>query len=108
MKKLLTILYILIFALPLYAADKIKYTDNKDGVYVFEINTKKYGDKIKPVMTKKVVTPKKLYEDDCYDLVVNGGFFDVKNGKSVSYVVVDGETISDVNDNVQLVNSLKK
>ena len=108
MKKFLTILYILIFTLPLYAADKIKYTDNKDGVYVFEINTKKYGDKIKPVMTKRVVTPKKLYEDDCYDLVVNGGFFDVKNGKSVSYVVVDGETISDVNDNVQLVHSLKK
>ncbi len=108
MKKILLMFFVFCFSFPTFAKEMIKYTDRQDGVYVFEINTKKYGNKIKPVMTKKVMTPKKLYEDNCYELVVNGGFFDVKNGKSVSYVTIDGDVVSDVMDNVQLISSLKK
>lgn len=107
MKKALLLFFILMFSMPVLGKEMISYKDNKDGVYVFKINTKKYGNKIKPVMTPYVVTPKKLYEDNCYELVVNAGFFDVKNGKSVSYIVTDGNMISDVQENTQLVESLK-
>lgn len=107
MKKLLLSFLISLFFMPVFASEMISYKDYKDGVYVFKINTRKYGNKIKPVMTQRVVTPQKLYEDECYELVVNAGFFDVKNGKSVSYIITDGNMISDVKDNIQLINSLK-
>lgn len=91
-----------------FASEKIKMTNNQPGVYVFKINTKKYGNKIKPYMTSVLTTPQRVYEDNCFDLVVNAGFFDVKTGKSVSYITIDGKTIADVEKNKNLIQSLTK
>ena len=44
----------------------------------------------------------------CFDLVVNGGFFDVKSQRSVSYVVIDGQMVADVENNANLMNQLKQ
>lgn len=90
------------------AKDMIEVTNKDLGVYIFKIDTKKYGEKIKPFMTRSLMTPQKVFEDNCFELVVNGGFFDVQNGKSVSYVTIDNELVSDVETNTTLVNSLKK
>lgn len=89
------------------AKDKIDFENPQPGIYLFKINTNKYGDKIKPFVTRTLSTPQKVYNDNCFDLVVNGGFFDVQNGKSVSYVTIDNELISDVEKNTALVNNLK-
>ena len=107
-KILLIVLSLILSFCPTFAKEKIEAIHNSAGIYIFKINTKKYGAKIKPYMTKNLTTPQKVYEDECFDLVVNGGFFDVKTGKSVSYVTIDNELVADVQDNIKLVNELNK
>ena len=107
-KKILFIILSLILSLtPTLAKDKFQVINDTAGIHIFKINTKKYGKKIKPYMTKKLTTPQRVYEDNCFDLVVNGGFFDVKNGKSVSYVTIDNEMVADVEENIKLMKELK-
>lgn len=106
-KILIVLLSFILSLCPVLAKDKIQYTNDEAGVYVFKINTKKYGKKIKPYMTNKLTTPQKVYDDNCFDFVVNGGFFDVKTGKSVSYVTIDNKLVSDVEDNIKLSQDLK-
>lgn len=107
MKKIILIL-IFSLILPVFAGeDKIEVIKNTPGIYMFKIDYKKYGDKIKPYMTHTLTTPRKVYEDKSFDLVVNGGFFDVNNGKSVSRVIIDNETVADIVDDTILVESLK-
>lgn len=108
MKKLILFLFIICLTLPALAADKVQVNNDDFGVWVFKINLKKYGKKIKPFYTDKLTTPKKVYDDNCFDLVVNGGFFDVQNGKSVSYVTIDGAEVLDPNSHVVLIENLKK
>lgn len=109
MKKIIILLLLLIFSFsPVLAKEKIEVTQDGAGIYIFKINTKKYGSKIKPYVSKKLTTPKKVYDDECFDLVVNAGYFDVKNGKSVSYIVVNNELISAPKDNPELTESLKQ
>ena len=87
-KLVLLLIAIVLFAPIANAKEKIEVSTPDFGVYIFKINTKKYGDKIKPYVTSRLTTPQKLFDDNCFDLVVNGGFFDTRNGKSVSYVVI--------------------
>lgn len=111
MKKIIIIFLLTIFCIldsASFASEKIKMTNKQPGIYVFKINTKKYGNKIKPYMTPFLTTPQKVYEDNCFDLVVNAGFFDVKTGKSVSYVTIDEKMVADVENNKNLIQSLKK
>lgn len=108
MKKIFLLILVAIFTFcPVLAKDKFEVINDTAGIYVFKINTKKYGNKIKPFMTKRLTTPQIVYEDNCFDFVVNGGFFDVKNGRSVSYVTIDNEMVADVEDNVKLMKELK-
>ena len=109
MKKILSVLVLfLLFFSPVSASEKIQMIDDNSGVYVFKINTKKYGNKIKPYIVDKLATPKKIYNDCCFELVVNGGFFDINNAKSVSYVTIDNELKADVKDYDELVKNLEK
>jgi len=108
-KKLFLLILSLVFIFcPTFASEKIQFQNNDIGIYVFKIDTNKYGDKIKPFMAPHLATPQKVYEDNCFDLVVNAGFFDVKNGKTVSYVTIDNKLVGDVEKYTELVNSLKK
>jgi len=88
------------------AKDKIQVANDTPGVWVFKINTKKYGSKIKPYISKRLETTKKVYEENCFDLVVNGGFFDTKSGASVSYITIDNDLKSNVEENTRLVKNL--
>lgn len=110
MKKrlLLLVLSLILSFCPTLAKDKFELTNDVSGIYVFKIDTKKYGEKIKPYMTKRLTTPQVVYEDNCFDFVVNGGFFDVKNGKSVSYVTIDNQMVADVEENYKLIKELKE
>ena len=111
MKKTVLIIFAFMFCFfsnNAFAKEKIQVQNDTLGIYVFKINTKKYGNKIKPFVTPNLQMPQKVYEDNCFDLVVNAGFFDVKTGNSVSYVTIDNKMVSDVEDNVNLIQSLKK
>ena len=110
MKKIISllILTILFTFCPAFAKDKFEVSNESAGIYVFKIDTKKYGKKIKPYLSKKLTTPQKVYEDECFDFVVNGGFFDVKNGKSVSYVTIDNKLVANVEENIKLARELEQ
>lgn len=107
-KKILSVLItLLIFLAPVFAKEKIEVKNDTTGIWVFKINTKKYGDKIKPYVVSKLATTQKVYDDECFDLVVNGGFFDVKNGNSVSDVIIDGILVEDIDKYSALTQALK-
>lgn len=108
-KRFLIFILMLIFAtFSAYAKEKIEVINDTVGIYIFKIDTKKYGSKIKPYIADKLTTAQKIYEDECFDFVVNGGFFDVKTGKSVSYVTIDNKMVSNVEDNIKLINELER
>ncbi|MBR2069160.1 MAG: phosphodiester glycosidase family protein [Candidatus Gastranaerophilales bacterium] len=106
-KIFLLILTITLTFCPVLAKDKIEVLNKDNGVYIFKIDTKKYGDKIKPFIAPKLTTPKKVYDDNCFDLVVNAGFFDVKNGKTVSYITINNKLVGDVKKHPELIKSLE-
>ena len=108
MKKILVLTLVIIFGFcPVFAKDKVKVTNKGDGIYIFKVNTKKYGNKIKPYMPDTLTTTKRVYEENNFDFVVNAGFFDVKNGKTVSYVTIDNSLVGDVADHEELIKSLE-
>ena len=111
MKKIVLVFLSVIFCFSFGSAnakEKIKMINDTPGIYIFKIDTKKYGNSIKPFVTPTLQTPQKVYEDNCFDLVVNAGFFDVKTGKSVSYVTIDNKKVADVEENTSLISSLEK
>lgn len=105
----LALIFAMFFTIiPVNAKEKIEVIDKENGIYIFKINTKKYGNKIKPFVAKRLITPQKVYDDNCFDLVVNGGFFDVRSGKSVSKVIIDNQLVADIETNLPLVENLKQ
>ena len=108
MKKIFIAIFALLLSVNLAFADKIEYENPKAGIYIFKIDTKKYGEKIKPYMADRLMTAQKVYDDMGLDLAVNGGYFDAKDGRSVSYVVINGIKFSDVEDDIILSENLKK
>lgn len=112
MKKILPLLLMIAFSFGFFnnalAKEKIEVINDNSGIYVFKIDTKKYGNKIKPYIVSNLETPKKIYNDCCFDLVVNGGFFDVNNAKTVSYVTIDNKLVGDVAEHNTLIEDLKK
>ena len=107
-KIFIIILSLLFLISPAFAKEKIVYKQKDQGILVFKINTKKYGDKIKPYMPKNLMTTKKVYDDNCYDFVVNAGFFNVKNGRTVSSVTINNKVEGSIENYPDIVSSLKK
>lgn len=113
MKKILNILSLLVFLfivfmLPVQA--KIKWGDyrivnDSEGVYVIELTSSKIKDKFMPYCVEGLETNKEVYDKTGARLVVNAGFFDPKNKKTVSYVVIDGKVVADPKDNENLMNN---
>jgi len=101
-------LFVFLFCLnSVFAKENIEVINKTAGVWIFKINTKKIDEKIKPYVAKKITTPRNVYNDNSFELVVNGGFFDVKNGKSVSNIVIDGELKENIENNLKLAQDLK-
>lgn len=112
MKKILTLLIILMglicFAQQGFcreSKDYISYDHSKNGIYVFKMNTKKMGSKIKPYVSEELITTSDFYRANKRKLrlVVNGGFFDIQTGGAVSYVTVDGKVAETPFSNQKLI-----
>ena len=82
-----------------------KIVKDKDGVYVVEIYGHKVKDKLVPYVVPELETNDTVYKDTGAKLSVNAGFFDPKNKKTVSYVVIDGEVVADPKDNENLIGN---
>ena len=99
-KKLLMILITVV--LPLYALafndeGAVKVLKNSNGIVILKLDGKKVSAKLKPIVEYSTVD--ELYSTGKYKLVVNGGFFDMKNQNPVSYVVIDGITVESPYEN---------
>ncbi len=106
---LVAILFYLL-SLPLQANAKFLSHDYKivhdpQGVYVVEINTSKFKDKLKPVIVSELETNANLYKMLKPQIVVNAGFFDPKNQKTVSFVTINEQLVLNPNDNENLINN---
>lgn len=82
-----------------------KIVSDPQGVYIVEIDTSKSKNKLVPFVVDELETNQSVYERTQARLSVNAGFFDAKNQETVSYVVIDGETVQDPTLNERLMNN---
>ncbi len=76
-----------------------------NGVYVVQINTIKAKNNIMPFAVDGLETNYDVFKYLGAKLVVNAGFFDPKNKKTVSYVVINNELILDPTKNENLMSN---
>lgn len=109
MKKFLALIFCLFFiqlnALAKVCSCPYRIVQDPDGVYVVEINTLKAKNKLQPYYVKELETNKSVYEQTGARLVVNTGFFDPKNKKTVSYVTIDGQVVLNPQNNESLMQN---
>jgi len=84
-------------------ADEIEYIHKTPNVHIFKLDTKKIGCNIKPYVVSGLDTVKNVYENNEFDFVVNGGYFDPQTGAPVSYVTINGEIVENPYDNASLL-----
>lgn len=63
--------------------------DKKDGIYHVVLKGEKIKKKIKFITSQDLITNKEAHQKSKATLTVNAGFFDPKNGQTISYVVTD-------------------
>ena len=112
MKKLFRFLLVFVFIvyslLSLEAnafANQYKVMKDKDGVYVVEIYGNKVKDRLVPYVVQDLETNDAVYRTTGAKFCVNAGFFDPKNKKTVSYVVIDGQLVANPEENENLTGN---
>lgn len=83
-----------LIATPVFAAGDISI-DNDNGVYHIILKGEKIKKKIKFIASEDLITNREAHIKANATLTVNAGFFDPKNGKTISYVVTDKMTSAD-------------
>ena len=76
------------FATASYAVGDIDI-DHQDGIYHITLKGEKIKKKIKFVASEDLKTNREAHLASKATLTVNAGFFDPKNGKTISYIVTD-------------------
>ncbi len=81
-----------------------------DGIYHIVLKGDKIKKRVRFVASDHLVTNREMHQMSRARLTVNAGFFDPKNEKSMSYVVMDKQTIEDplFNDNLMHNPILRK
>ena len=82
-----------------------KIVQNPEGVYIVDLPYSKIKNKFIPYVSDTLQTNSDIYNSTKAKLVVNAGFFDPKNQKTVSYIVIDGKTVVSPEDNENLMNN---
>ncbi len=101
------LLFILMFFVHSLSANAAAYKIVQDpqGVYIVEVNTSKSKNKLEPVYVDGLETNNYIYKNYLPKFVVNAGFFDPKNQKTVSYVVIDGKVVLNPEENESLMSN---
>lgn len=100
----LFITFILIFSCitPSFALGDISI-DKDNGIYHITLKGEKIKKKVKFVASEDLITNREAHIKSKATLTVNAGFFDPKNGKTISYVVTDRMTSADPMFNASLL-----
>ncbi|MFA6989099.1 MAG: phosphodiester glycosidase family protein [Candidatus Gastranaerophilaceae bacterium] len=97
------ILLIIVFCSQI-SASEYSFFIFKNSIYVLKISdVQKYN--IQPYISEKLETVSEIAKKTNAFAVINGGFFDPKNMKTISYVVKDGQIIADPALNENLTES---
>ena len=103
MKKIILVLLMLFIQLPVLAKD-ISISEN-NGIYHIVLSGNKIKKKIEFVQSDKLITNQDIHNKYNSRLTINTGFFDLKNQKTISYIVNNKEIIADPTENKSLMNS---
>lgn len=103
MLKKVLIIFLIFFAGTFVFAKPIDVQE-ENGIYHITLKGNAVRKHIKFILSPNLVTNKEMHETNKSVLTVNTGFFDPKNGKTISYVVTDGQISEDpmLNDNFVL------
>ncbi|MCM1338499.1 MAG: phosphodiester glycosidase family protein [Muribaculaceae bacterium] len=94
MKKIfLSFLAALLFVTPAFAGDIS--IDKNNRIYHITLKGESVKKKIKFIASEDLITNREAHLKSKATLTVNAGFFDPKNGKTISYVVTDRMTSAD-------------
>lgn len=96
---------ILFYPLSAFSACPYRIVQDPQGVYIVEVNTSKSRAKLLPVCVSELETNNDVFKRLNPRFVVNAGFFDPKNQKTVSYVTIDGQVVLDPKENENLMNN---
>ncbi len=102
---LISAIIILFTNINVLAHEPYRITEYKEGIYVVEINTDKSGLRLMPYFVEGLENNSEVFKNSDAKLVVNAGFFDPKNKKTVSYVVIDTKTVLNPEDNEALMQN---
>ena len=97
MKKFILLLLIIFVQYPVFAQD-IKVTEN-NGIYHIILSGNKIKKKIEFVQSDNLITNQCIHEKYNSRLTINTGFFDLKNQKTISYIVNDKKIIANPTEN---------
>jgi exopolysaccharide biosynthesis protein len=87
------IIFTLIFGLQANAKEISVKKDN--GIYHIVLKGEKVKKRIKFVVSEDLISNREAHIKGQAELTVNAGFFDPKNGKTISYVVMDRMIVAD-------------
>ncbi len=106
--KLLKTLFILILmgmcCSPVWAANDISIK-KENGIYHIVLKGEKVKKRIKFVASEDLITNREAHVKAKAALTINAGFFDPKNGKTISYIVTDRLTSADPMFNNRLLSN---
>lgn len=102
MKKIALLVCLLLLGSSVLASPVSIKEDN--GIYHITLNGNAVKKRINFIATDSLKTNKEVHEMTRALLTINTGFFDPKNGKTISYIVTDGQTVADplMNDGLML------
>lgn len=95
MKQILLIfIFLTILAAPCSASSNIDIS-YKDGIYHIALKGEKIKKRIKFISNDSLITNKEAHNRSKAKLTINAGYFDPNNQSSISYIVLDRNTIED-------------
>ncbi len=83
----------------------VKFYKHQKGVYVVEIDTEKCTDCIIPYVAEDLQTVKDIALREKSYAAINAGYFDTVNHKTASYVIKEGKTTANPEDNENLMQN---
>ena len=102
MKKIALLVCLLLLGSSVLASPVSIKEDN--GIYHITLRGNAVKKRINFIATDSLMTNKEVHDASKSLLTINTGFFDPKNGKTISYIVTDGQTVADplMNDSLML------
>src|SRR5574344_517750 len=99
--------FLLLFAFFLFSFSEAKAfnIDYNDGIYTIKIPMKEAKKRLKFVSSTDLISNREAHKKAMAVLTVNAGFFDPKNGKTISYIVSDNLTVEDPLFNENLMSN---